>query len=121
MANRRVKQTKIWDSGHYSAHMEVTFDVQFLVFGLGPFGALCKISNLNFQFLKHCSSPNFQLIHPSIIQGILITPAITFLAICQKLKKKYDILKFFLPQNYMQVEIQSAISDTIFIGVIQTL
>ncbi len=26
MTNRRAKQTKIWDSGSYSAHMEGTFD-----------------------------------------------------------------------------------------------
>ena len=51
---------------------------------LGSFGALCKISN--FEFLKHCSSPNFHPIHPNIIQGILIIQAVTFLVICQKLR-----------------------------------
>ena len=34
-ADRRVKRMKIWDSGYYSAHMEVTVDAQFLEFGLG--------------------------------------------------------------------------------------
>ncbi len=44
-ANRRVKRTKIWDSGYYSAHMKGTFHVQLLEFGLGSFGVFCKISN----------------------------------------------------------------------------
>ena len=44
-ANRRAKQTKIWDSGSYSAYMEGTFDARFLEFVLGSFGA-------NFQFYK---------------------------------------------------------------------
>ena len=41
--NRRAKRTNIWDSGSFSAYMEGTFDVRFLEFGLGSFGALCKI------------------------------------------------------------------------------
>ena len=44
-ANRRAKRTKIWDSGFYGAYMKGTFDARFLEFGLGSFGALCKISN----------------------------------------------------------------------------
>ena len=44
-ANRRAKRTKIWDWESYSAYMEGTFDARFLEFGLGSFGALCKISN----------------------------------------------------------------------------
>ncbi len=49
-ADRRVKSTKIWDSGYHSAHTEVTFAVRFLESGLGSFGTLCKI--YNFIILK---------------------------------------------------------------------
>ena len=48
--NRRPKRTKIWDSGFYYAYMEGTFDARFLLFGLGSFGALCKISNFTIVF-----------------------------------------------------------------------
>ena len=41
---RRAQRMKLWDSGYYRAHMEVTFDARFLEFGLGSF-AFCKISN----------------------------------------------------------------------------
>ena len=44
-ADRRAKWTKIWDSAYYSAYMKGTFDACFLEFGLGSFGALCKISD----------------------------------------------------------------------------
>ncbi len=68
MADRRVKRTKIWDSWYYSTHMDITFDARFLEFGLGSFGALCKISNFTFlHFLKVCSSPNFHSIYPNFI------------------------------------------------------
>ncbi len=43
MGDRRAKRTKIWDSGYYSGHIEITFDAQFFEFGLGSFGAICKI------------------------------------------------------------------------------
>ncbi len=68
--------------------MEVAFDAhQFLEFGLGSFGALCKISIL--QLLKLC----FTNLHP--ISSKLYTgypnhgtiQAITFLGICQKVLK----------------------------------
>ncbi len=36
--------------------------------------------------------------------------------LCQKLKKKYDILKFFLTQAYMQLEISKCYCPTIFIA-----
>ncbi len=45
IASRRVKWMKIWNSGYYSAHIKGTFDAQFLEFGLGSFGALCKFYN----------------------------------------------------------------------------
>ena len=54
---RRAKQTKIWASWYYSAHSEGGFHARFLEFGLGSFGAFCKISNFTI-----CSSPNFYLI-----------------------------------------------------------
>ena len=44
-ADRRAKRAKIW--GYYSAHRQGTFDARSLEFGLGSFGALCKISDLN--------------------------------------------------------------------------
>ncbi len=50
-ANRRAKRMKIWDSEYYSAHMEGTFDAQLFQFGLGSFGALCKI--FNFTIFKN--------------------------------------------------------------------
>ena len=43
--DRRAKWMEIWDSGHYSAHMESTFDAQFFEFDLGSFGALCISGN----------------------------------------------------------------------------
>ncbi len=53
-ADGRAKQTKIWDSGYYSKHMEVTFDAWFLEFGLGSFSTLCNISNFTiFKTLFH--------------------------------------------------------------------
>ncbi len=61
-ANHRAKRMKIWDSGSYSAYVEGTFIARFLEFGLGSFGALCKISNfttfktqLLFQFSSDSS------------------------------------------------------------------
>ena len=45
-AARRAKRTNSWDSGYYSAHIEVTFDGRFLEFGLESCSALCKIFNI---------------------------------------------------------------------------
>ncbi len=45
--NRRTKQTKVWGSGYYSAHMEVTFDARFLELGV----IWCILHN--FQFLQY--------------------------------------------------------------------
>ncbi len=85
-AIRRAKRTKIWDSACHSAYVEGTFDARFLEFGLGSFGALCKISNFT-QFLKLCSSPNFHPIHPNFIQCIIIIQAVTFLGDRPKVAK----------------------------------
>ena len=85
-ANRRANQTKIWDSGFYSAHMLGTFDIRFLEFDLGPFGALCKISNYPF-FFKFCSSPNFHPIHLNFIQGIIIIQAVAIVGDLPKIAK----------------------------------
>ncbi len=38
--DRRANQTKIWDLGCYSVHMEGALDARFLEFGLGSFGTL---------------------------------------------------------------------------------
>ena len=38
--DHRTKRIKIWDSGYYSTHMEITFDAGFLECGLRSFGAL---------------------------------------------------------------------------------
>ena len=70
------------------------------------------------QFLKLCSSPNFHLIHPNFIQGIIIIQAVTFLAICQKLQKLWHF-EIFLTQDHMQLEV--SIPPTIFIGIHQSL
>ena len=45
------------------------------------------------QFLKLFSSPNFHPIHLHFIQSILIIQAITFLVICQKIKKYIEVLR----------------------------
>ncbi len=45
-ADSRAKRTEIWDLWCYSAHRLGTFDARFLEFGLGSFGALCKISDI---------------------------------------------------------------------------
>ncbi len=60
------------------------------------------------------SSPNFHSIHPKVIQGIIITQAVTFLAICQKLQKLWHF-EIFLTQGHMQLEF--SISSTIFVAV----
>ncbi len=44
-ADRRGKRRKIWDSGSHTRYMWGTFDTRFLEFGLGSFGAFCKISD----------------------------------------------------------------------------
>ena len=44
-AHRRAKWTKMWQSGSYSVYIQGTFDARSLQFGLGSFGALCKISD----------------------------------------------------------------------------
>ncbi len=111
-ADRRVKETKIWDSGYYSAHRQGTFDARFFEFGLGSFSALYKISNFT-NFLKLCPSPNFHPIHPNFIQGIIIILGVTFLVICQELQKIWHIE--ILTQDNRQLEI--SISPTIFIGI----
>ncbi len=59
IVHRRAKGTEIWDSRYYCAQIEVTFDARLLEFGLGSFGALCKISNFTIcetRFLPHFSS-----------------------------------------------------------------
>ncbi len=49
-SDRRAKGTRICASGYQSAHSEGTFHARFQEFGLGSFGAFCKISN--FTILK---------------------------------------------------------------------
>ena len=44
-SDRTAKLGKIWISGYYSAYSEATFDARFLEYGLGSFGAFCKLSN----------------------------------------------------------------------------
>ena len=56
-ADRRAKRTKIWYSGYYSTHRQGTFDARLVEFGLGSFGALCKISSFTiFLLLSQFSS-----------------------------------------------------------------
>ena len=64
-------------------------------------------------FLKLCSSPNFHLIHPNFIQGIIFIQAVTFLAICQKLQKLWPFEIFLTVQDHIQLEV--SIPPTIFI------
>ncbi len=66
-SNRRAKGTKKWDSMYYISHMEGTVDARFLEFGLGSFGALCKI--FNFPIFKTLFLSQFP---PNFIQCILI-------------------------------------------------
>ena len=71
--------------------MEVTFDARFLEFGLGSFGALCKI--YNFTIFKLWSCANFHPIHANVIfiQGILIMGQyrlFLFIGNLPKIKKK---------------------------------
>ncbi len=57
------------------------------------------------QILKLSPSPNFQPIHPNVIQGIIIIQAGTFLAICQKKKmKKIWHFEISLPQDHLQLK-----------------
>ncbi len=101
---------KNWDSGYYSAHTKGIFDARFLEFDLGSFSALRKISNFTI-FKTLPISPNFFLIHPTFIQGIIISQAITYFYFfwrSAKICKNYDIYSW----NF-----QSAISPTIFIAV----
>ncbi len=102
-ADRRAKLTKFWwDSGYFSAHMEVTFDARFMEFGFVSFSALCKISNFTI-LLKLCSSPNFHLIHTNFIQGTIIIQAVTFYGELPKIAKNMA-LEAFLTQDHMQLE-----------------
>ncbi len=65
-------------------------------------------------FLKLCSSPNFHLIHPNFMQGIIIIQSALFWAICQKMQKLWHF-EIFLTQDHIQLEF--SISPTIFITV----
>ena len=70
MADRRAKQTKIWDSGYYATNMGLLLmpDSLSLVWG----HSLHFVKFPIFQFLKLGSSPYFHPIHPNFIQGIII-------------------------------------------------
>ena len=57
-AGRRAKQTKIWDSWYYSAHMEVTIVSRFIEFGLGSFGKISNFTILSSAWLFQQSSWN---------------------------------------------------------------
>ncbi len=57
MADHRAKLMKIWDSPCYRAHVDGTFDAQFLEFGLGSFGALCQVSDV--KIFKRLLLPHF--------------------------------------------------------------
>ena len=69
--------------------MEVTFDAQFLEFGLGVIWcSLCKISNFTIfkpLLLSQFSFDSFKLYTKYPNHGAV--QALTFLAICQTLKK----------------------------------
>ncbi len=91
-ADRRAKRRKMWDSGYYSTHIEVSFNARLLDFGLGSFGALYKISN--FTIGEEQSFKSLLLSQFSSVSSKLYTrypnhgsiQAITFLSVCQKLK-----------------------------------
>ncbi len=96
-ADRRAKRTKKCDSGYYGTHMEVTVDALFLEFGLGSFSALYKISNFTIfktLVLSKFSSDSSELFTKYPNHGAI--QAITFLVICQKLRKKSWHFEIFL-------------------------
>ncbi len=68
MADRRAKRTKIWDPGYYSAYVRyfsISDDARFLEFGLGSFGALCKISDVKIFKLMATAPPVFDQFEPN--------------------------------------------------------
>ncbi len=117
--DRRAKQTKIWDSGYYSTHMEVTFGARFLDFGLGPFGALCKISHFTiFNLLAQFSSVSSKLY--IIIMG-QYRQLLIFGAICQTLRKLWHFEIFLNTGPYAAENFKMLFLPQFSLEPIQTL
>ncbi len=93
--HRTAKGTKIWEN-LIQCKYAGTFGARFLEFGLGSFGALCKISN--FTIFKTLLLSQFSSDSSKLIQGITIIQADTFLR-STKNWKNYGILNFFLTRD----------------------
>ena len=102
-----------------------TFDARFLEFGLGSFGALCKISNFTIfeTRLRSQFSSDSTKLYTNIyfIQCIIIMQAVTVLAIGQKLQKLWYFEIFLKQDHYAAVIFKVLFLPPFSLESIQTL
>ncbi len=112
-ANRSAKRTKLWDSRSFSAYMEGTFDARFLEFGLGSFGAFCKI--FNFTIFETPLRSQFSPDSSKLYTVYHNHTGCHFFFSWRSAKrcKNYGILKYSLSRTICCYNFQSAISTTI--------
>ncbi len=101
-SRKRLKRSKpgrqFGTRGPTVHNMEGTFDTRFLEFGLGSFGAICKLSNST--IFKNLLLSEFSSDSSKLYKGILIIQAVTFWRSAKNCKN-YGIMA----QDHMQLEV----------------